>query len=113
MAALFGKTFPDNIITDLLKVIATNTDQLPLIDLFQLAGLDEVVLAQDYCQFQISLQHDSSICGLLQGGNSNAFGGVPTAHAILCAFRAKATGAPRFMYRYVVFIPLLNAILTP
>jgi hypothetical protein len=41
------------------------------------------------------------------------FNGVPTAHAILCAFRAKATGVPRFMYRYVVCIPLLNAILTP
>jgi hypothetical protein len=113
MAALVGKTFPDNSIKVLLEVNETNTDQLPLIDLFQLAGLDEVVLAQDYCQLQLSLQHDRTICGLLQGSNSNAFDGVPTAHAILCAFRAKATGAPRFMYRYVVFIPLLNAILTP
>jgi hypothetical protein len=113
MAALVGKTFPNNSIKVLLEVNATNTDQLPLIDLFQLAGLDEVVLAQDYCQLQLSLQHDRTICGLLQGSNSNAFDGVPTAHAILCAFRAKATGAPRFMYRYVVFIPLLNAILTP
>jgi hypothetical protein len=41
------------------------------------------------------------------------FNGVHTAHAILCAFRAKATGATRHMYRYVVFIPLINAILTP
>jgi hypothetical protein len=41
------------------------------------------------------------------------FHGVPTAHAILCAFQAKATGATRYMYRYVVFIPLLNVILTP
>jgi hypothetical protein len=113
MAALVRKTFPDNSITDLLEVNATNTNQLPLIDLFQLARLDEVVLAQDYCQLQLSLQHDRTIRGLLQGGNSNAFDGVPTAHAILCAFQAKATGAPHFMYRYVVFIPLINAILTP
>jgi hypothetical protein len=41
------------------------------------------------------------------------FNGVPTAHAILYAFRAKATGATRHMYRYIVFIPLINAILTP
>jgi hypothetical protein len=83
------------------------------IDLFRTAGLHNVVLAQDYIELQISLQHDTSLCGLLRGGNSSVFHGVPTAHAILCAFRAKATGVPRFMYRYVVFIPLINVILTP
>jgi hypothetical protein len=45
MAALVGKTFPDDIITDLLANSATNADQLPLIDLFRNAGLDDVVLA--------------------------------------------------------------------
>jgi hypothetical protein len=113
MAALVGKTFPNNIIMDLLAINATNNDQLLLIDLFRHAGLVDVVLAQDYIQLQIFLQHDSSLCGILQGGNSALFDNVPTAHVILCTFRAKATGAPRFMYRYVVFIPLLNAILTP
>jgi hypothetical protein len=113
IAALVGKTFPDDIITDLLANNTTNTNQLPLIDLFRNAGLDDVVLAQDYAKLQLSLQHDQSLCGLLQGGNSSFFNGVPTAHAILCAFRAKAIGTTRHMYRYVVFIPLLNAILTP
>jgi hypothetical protein len=113
MAALVGKMFPNDIITDLLAINATNADQLPLIDLFRNAGLDDVVLAQDYIQLQISLQHDDSLCGLLRGGNSSLFHGVPTAHAIICAFRAKATGATRYMYRYVVFILLLNTILTP
>jgi hypothetical protein len=41
------------------------------------------------------------------------FHDVPTAHTILCAFWAKATGDTRYMYLYIVFIPLLNAILTP
>jgi hypothetical protein len=113
IAALVGKTFPDDIITDLLANNATNTDQLPLVDLFRNAGLDDVVLAQDYTELQLSLQHDQSLCGLLQGGSSSLFNGVPTAHAILCAFQAKATGATCHMYRYVVFIPLLNEILTP
>jgi hypothetical protein len=81
--------------------------------LFRSCGLDDVVLAQDYAGFQLSLQHDQSICGLLRGGNSPVFNGVPTAHAIFCAFRAKATGATRHMYWYVVFILLINAILTP
>jgi hypothetical protein len=105
--------FPDYNITELLANNATNADQLPLVDLFRNAGLDDVVLAQDYAELQLSLQQDQSLCGLLQGGNSSLFNGVSTAHAILCAFRAKATGATRHMYRYVVFIPLLNAILTP
>jgi hypothetical protein len=113
IAALAGKKFPDNIITDLLVNNATNTNQLPLIDLFRNAGLEDVVLAQDYAELMLSLQHNQSLCGLLQGGNSSLFNGVPTAHAILCAFWAKATGATRHMYRYVVFIPLLNAILPP
>jgi hypothetical protein len=65
MAALVGKSFPGNIITDLLANSATNADQLPLIDLFRNAGLDDVVLAQDYTGLQILLQHDDSLCGLL------------------------------------------------
>jgi hypothetical protein len=113
IAAVVRKTFPDDNITDLLANNATNADQLPLVDLFRNAGLDDVVLAQDYAELQLSLQHDQSLCGFLQGGNSSLFNSVPTAHAILCAFWAKATGATRHMYRYVVFIPLLNAILTP
>jgi hypothetical protein len=112
IAAPVGKMFPDDIITDLLANSATNADQLPLIDLFQNAGLDDLVLAQDYIKLQISLQHNDSLCGLLRGGNGSLFHGIPTAQAILCAFRAKATGATRHMYRYVVFIPLLTAILT-
>jgi hypothetical protein len=113
MAALVGKMFPEDSITDLLTKSAANNNQLPLIDLFRTAGLHNVVLAQDYIELQLSLQHNTSLCGLLRGCNSSAFHGVPTAHAILCAFRAKATGVPRFMYQYVVFIPLINAILTP
>jgi hypothetical protein len=96
-AALVGKTFPDDNIMDLLATYATNADQLPLVDLFRSAGLDEVVLAQDYAELQLSLQHDQSLCGLLRGGNSSVFNGVPTAHAILCAFQAKSTGATRHM----------------
>jgi hypothetical protein len=113
IAALVGKTFPDNNITALLANNATNADQQPLVDLFRSAGLDKVVLAQDYAKLQLSLQHDQSLCGLLQGGNSYVFNGVPTAHTILCVFQAKATGTTRHMYRYVVFIPLINEILTP
>jgi hypothetical protein len=45
IAALVGKTLSDNIITDLLANSATNADQLPLIDLFRNAGLDDLVLA--------------------------------------------------------------------
>jgi hypothetical protein len=71
MATLVGKTFPDDSITDLLANSAITTDQLPLIDLFRTAGLHNVVLAQDYIELQISLQHDNSLCGLLQGGNSS------------------------------------------
>jgi hypothetical protein len=110
IAALIGKTFPGNNITALLANNATNADQLPLVDLFRSAGLDEVVLAQDYAKLQLSLQHDQSMCGLLRGGNSSVFNGVPTAHVILCAFQAKATGTTRHMYWYVIFIPLINAI---
>jgi hypothetical protein len=113
IAALVGKTFPKDTITDLLANNETNADQLPLADLFQSCRLDNVVLAQDYAGLQLLLQHDQSICGLLRGGNSSVFNGVPTAHAILCAFRAKATGTTRHMYRYVVFILLIYAILTP
>jgi hypothetical protein len=113
IAALIGKTFPKDTITVVLAHNKTNADQLPLVDLFRSCGLDNIVLAQDYAKLQLSLQHDQSICGLLWGGNSPVFNGVPTAHTILCAFRAKATGATRHMYRYVVFIPLINAILTP
>jgi hypothetical protein len=61
MAALIGKTFFDDSITDLLANSATNTNQLPLIDLFRTAGLHNVVLAQDYIELQISLQHDDSL----------------------------------------------------
>jgi hypothetical protein len=50
MAALVGKTFPDDIITDLLANSATNADQMPFIDLFRNAGLDNVVLVQDYIE---------------------------------------------------------------
>jgi hypothetical protein len=113
IAALIGKTFPGSTITDLLAHNQTNADQLPLIDLFQDYGLDNIVLAQDYIKLQLSFQPNQSICGLLQGCNSKAFKGVPKAHAILYAFRAKATGATPHMYRYVVFIPIINAILTP
>jgi hypothetical protein len=113
IAALVGKTFPNSNITDLLANNATNANQLPLVDLFRSAGLNDVVLTQDYAELQLLLQHDQSLCGLLQGGNSSEFQGVPTAHPILCAFQAKATGTTRHMYRYVVFIPLINAILTP
>jgi hypothetical protein len=113
IAALIGKTFPVSTSTHLLAHNQTNANQLPLIDLFRDCGLDNVVLAQDYAGLQLSLQHDQSICGLLQGCNSNVFQRVPKAYVILCAFRAKATGATRHMYRYVVFVPLINAILTP
>jgi hypothetical protein len=113
IAALVGKTFPEDTITDLLANNETNADQLPLVDLFRSSGLADEVLTQDYAEHQLSLQHDQSICGLLGGGNSSVFNGVPTAHAILCAFRAKATGTTRHMYRYAEFIPLINAILTP
>jgi hypothetical protein len=113
IVALIGKTSPVSTITHLLALNQTNADQLPLVGLFRDCGLDNVVLAQDYAELQLSLQHDQSICGLLQGCSSDAFESVPKAHAILCAFRAKATGATRHMYRYVVFIPLINAILTP
>jgi hypothetical protein len=113
IVALVGKTFSEDTITDLLANNATKNDHLPLVDLFRSDRLDDVVLAQDYAELQLSLQHDQSIRGLLRGSNSSMFNGVPTAHAILCAFRAKATGTTRHMYRYVVFIPLLNAILTP
>jgi hypothetical protein len=113
IVALVGKTFPEDNITDLLANNATNSDQLPLVDLFRSAGLKDVVLAQDYAELQLSLQHDQSLCGLLQGGNSSLLNGVPTAHPILCAFQAKATGTTHHMIRYVVFIPLINAILTP
>jgi hypothetical protein len=107
------KMFPNDNITNLLADNATNADQLPLVDLFQNAGLDNVVLAQDYAELQLSLQHTQSLCGLLQGGNSSLFNRGPTANTILCAFRAKATGATRHIHGYVVFISLLNAILTP
>jgi hypothetical protein len=113
IVALVGKTLPEDTITDLLANNETNADQLPLVDLFRSAGLNDIVLAQDYAELQLLLQHDQSICGLLRGGNSSVFNGVSTAHAILCAFWAKATGTTRHMYRYVVFIPLINAIRTP
>jgi hypothetical protein len=50
IAALIGKTFPDDTITDLLAHSKTNADQLPLVDLFRDCGLDDVVLAQDYAE---------------------------------------------------------------
>jgi hypothetical protein len=113
IAALIGKTFPVSTITHLLAHNQTNANQLSLIDLFRDFGLDNVVLAQDYGELQLSLKHDQTICGLLQGCNSEAFQSVPKTHAILCAFRAKATGATCHMYQYIVFTPLINAILTP
>jgi hypothetical protein len=73
IAALVGKRFPSNNITDLLANNATNANQLPLVNLFRSAGVDKVVLAQDYADVQLSLQHDQSMCGLLQGGNSSVF----------------------------------------
>jgi hypothetical protein len=65
IAALVGKTFTNDIITVQLANNATNTNQLPLVDLFRNAGLDNIVLAQDYADFQLLLQHDQSLCGLL------------------------------------------------
>jgi hypothetical protein len=65
IAALAGKTFPGNNITALLANNAANADQLPLINLFRTAGLDKVVLAKDYAELQLSLQHNQSMCGLL------------------------------------------------
>jgi hypothetical protein len=55
IAALVKKTFPDDNITDLLANNATNTDQLPLVDFFRNAGLNNIVLAQDYAKLQLSL----------------------------------------------------------
>lgn len=54
--------------------------------------------------------------GLLQGISGPNFGNgiIPLAHPLLCAFQADRKGnGTAYMYRYVIYVPLLNTILTP
>jgi hypothetical protein len=61
IAALVGRTFPEDTITDLMANNETNADQLPLVDLFRSSGLDNVVLAQDYTEQTTALVTAQSI----------------------------------------------------
>ena len=113
-ASFTGKTFTDASFNNLLDSNNVNDNVLPLIDLFNDAEMNKVLCAENYILLQDKLHHDSTIFGLLQGRSGKNFGGLmPSAHPIVCAMRARATGETTYMYRYVIYVPMLNAIITP
>jgi hypothetical protein len=113
-ASFTGKTFTDASINNLLDSNNVNDNVLPLINLFNDANMNNVLCAEDYVLLQNNLLQDPTIFGLLQGRSGNNFGGLmPSAHPIICAMRARAVGEKTHMYRYAIYVPMINAIITP
>ena len=86
-----------------------------LIDLFEHSGLDLLGTVQDVMQWATVLNIGPTMSNVLRGIEGPLFGPdrIPMAHPILCAFRADGKGTTNYQYRYVVYVPLINTIITP
>jgi hypothetical protein len=112
---LLGLTTPTTTLNDFINIDGANNNTLPLIDLFALSGLNLLVTVQDVMQWATALHVKPTMSNVLRGVAGPLFGldRIPMAHPILCAFRADGKGTTNCVHRYVVYIPLINTIITP
>lgn len=112
---LLGLTTPTTALNALITIDGENNYTLPLIDLFEHSGLNLLGTVQDVMQWATVLHVRPTMSNVLRGVAGPLFGPdrIPIAHPILCAFRADGKGPINYVHRYVVYIPLINTIITP